>query len=174
MSRKYKFHNPKGIYFVSFATCFWVDVFTRQCYFSILEESLQYCREVKNMLVYAYCFMPNHVHLIFQAANENPSDLMRDYKSFTAKRILKELKTNPKESRKQWILGLLAKNQPRQLWQHHNHPIELWSNGVIQQKIHYIHMNPVKTGFVTVPEDWKYSSAKNYTGKTDFPLLIDI
>ena len=142
MSRKYKFHNPKGIYFVSFATCFWVDVFTRQCYFSILEESLQYCREVKNMRVYAYCFMTNHVHLIFRAANENPSDLMRDYKSFTAKRILKEIKTNPKESRKQWILGLLAKNQPRQLWQHHNHPIELWSNGVIQQKIHYIHMNP--------------------------------
>jgi hypothetical protein len=39
MSRKYKFRNPEAAYFVSFATCFWIDVFTRQCYFSILEES---------------------------------------------------------------------------------------------------------------------------------------
>lgn len=49
-----------------------------------------------------------------------------------------------------------------QLWQQHNKPIELWSDKVIQQKIGYIHSNPVKSGFVTDPVDWKYSSARNY------------
>jgi hypothetical protein len=46
--------------------------------------------------------------------------------------------------------------------EHHNQPIELWSEKVIKQKIDYIHNNPVETGFVTDPIDWKYSSARNY------------
>ncbi|REH46441.1 hypothetical protein C7448_108112 [Tenacibaculum gallaicum] len=49
-----------------------------------------------------------------------------------------------------------------QLWQQHNKPIELWSEKVIQQKIDYIHNNPVESGFVKAPIDWKYSSARNY------------
>ena len=49
-----------------------------------------------------------------------------------------------------------------QFWQHHNKPIELWTDKVIQQKIDYIHKNPVVSGFVTDPVDWKYSGAKNY------------
>ena len=52
--------------------------------------------------------------------------------------------------------------QKRQFWQQHNKPIELWTDKVIQQKIEYIHNNPVQSGFVTEPIDWKYSSARNY------------
>jgi hypothetical protein len=29
MSRKYKFHNPDGVYFITFAVQGWVDVFIR-------------------------------------------------------------------------------------------------------------------------------------------------
>ena len=61
MSRKYKFHNKTGTYFVSFATVYWIDVFTRQIYFSALEESISYCRSKKGMEVFDYCFMPSHV-----------------------------------------------------------------------------------------------------------------
>ena len=67
MSRKYKFKNPIAAYFVSFATVYWIDVFTRQVYFSILEESITYCREEKGMEVFAFCFMPSHVHIIFRS-----------------------------------------------------------------------------------------------------------
>ncbi|MEM9339178.1 MAG: transposase, partial [Bacteroidota bacterium] len=52
----------------------------------------------------------------------------------------------------------------RQFWQHHNKPIELWSPEVIDQKVNYIHMNPVESGFVFEPEYWKYSSAVDYAG----------
>ena len=72
MSRKYKFKNPTAAYFVSFATVYWIDVFTRQVYFSILEESITYCREEKGMEVFAYCFMPSHVHIIFRSDFEDP------------------------------------------------------------------------------------------------------
>ena len=47
MSRKYKFNNPTAAYFVSFATVYWIDVFTRQTYFNVLEESINYCKAEK-------------------------------------------------------------------------------------------------------------------------------
>lgn len=71
MSRKYKFHNESGAYFISFATVYWLDVFTRQVYFNVLEESIDYCKAEKGMEVFAYCFMPSHVHLIFRSSNED-------------------------------------------------------------------------------------------------------
>jgi len=52
----------------------------------------------------------------------------------------------------------------RQFWQQHNKPIELWSSHVIEQKLNYIHMNPVVSGFVNEPEYWKYSSVMDYAG----------
>lgn len=58
-----------------------------------------------------------------------------------------------------------------QFWQHHSNPIELWSEKVIKQKISYIHYNPVESGFVNQPSDWKYSSASNYE---DMSGIIEI
>jgi hypothetical protein len=58
MSRKYKFQNPSAAYFISFATVYWIDVFTLQRYFSILKERIAHCRANKGMEVFAYCFMP--------------------------------------------------------------------------------------------------------------------
>lgn len=52
----------------------------------------------------------------------------------------------------------------RQFWQHNNKPIELWSPAVIDQKVEYIHNNPVEAGFVKGPWHWKYSSAIDYSG----------
>jgi REP element-mobilizing transposase RayT len=169
MSRKYKFKNPTAAYFVSFATVFWIDVFTRQDYFSILEESITHCRKEKGMEVFAYCFMPSDVHLVFRSKHEEPSGLLRDFKGFTARKIIKAIEGNQQESRKEWLLWMFERAGKKnsnvsknQLWQQHNKPIELWSGKVIKQKIDYIHMNPVEQGFVTNPIDWKYSSARNY------------
>tara|TARA_R110000868_G_scaffold19310_4_gene83194 strand:- start:680 stop:1222 length:543 start_codon:yes stop_codon:yes gene_type:complete len=169
MSRKYKFHNKQGAYFVSFATVYWLDIFVRQIYFSVLEESISYCRAEKGMEVYAYCFMPSHVHLIFRSLNDDPSGLIRDIKGFTARKLIKAIEENPKESRKDYLLWMMKRAGKKnsnikkyQFWQQHNKPIELWSDKVIQQKINYIHNNPVEAGFVTNPIDWKYSSARNY------------
>lgn len=180
MSRKYKFHNKQGAYFISFATVYWLDIFTRQIYFNVLEESINYCRKEKGMEVFAYCFMPSHVHLIFRSANEDPSGLVRDFKGFTTRELIKTIENNPQESRKEWLLWMMKqagnKNsnvKQRQFWQQHNKPIELWSDKDIQQKIDYVHNNPVEMGFVTNPIDWKYSSARNYQ-EDQTVLEIDI
>lgn len=179
MSRKYKFQNPTAAYFVSFATVYWLDVFTRQEYFSTLEEAVNYCRAEKGMEVFAYCFMPSHVHFVFRSGKEDPSGLLRDFKGFTAKKLIKAIEDNPQESRKEWLLWMMERAGKRksnvgkrQFWQQHNKPIELWSGKVIKQKIDYIHNNPVEQGFVTNPIDWKYSSARNYA-EDETVLKID-
>lgn len=101
MSRNYKFHNKEGAYFVSFATVNWIDVFTRRAYFEILEQSVTFCRKEKGMEVYAYCFMPSHVHFIFSSANEDPSGVLRDFKRDTSKQLVKAIEHNSQESRRE-------------------------------------------------------------------------
>lgn len=115
--------------------------------------------------------MPSHIHFIFRAKYGDPSSLLGRIKEFTSKKIRAEINANPFESRKEWILRMMesagkkSSNVSRwQLWQHHNQPIELWSPEVIDQKMIYIHLNPVKAGYVSEPWHWKYSSAINFNG----------
>ena len=91
MSRKYKFAEKDGAYFVSFATVYWIDVFTRIDYFDTIIESLDYCRKNKGMEIYGYCIMPSHIHLIFRSGNGKPSELIRDFKGFTSRNLLKTI-----------------------------------------------------------------------------------
>ena len=106
MSRKYKFNDKNGVYFISFATVYWIDVFVRDCYFETMISALNYCRENKGMKIYGYCIMPSHVHLLFQIEGKNPSDVILDLKTFTSKALLKQIAENPQESRKEWLLWM--------------------------------------------------------------------
>ena len=181
MSRKYKFQNPTAAYFASFATVYWIDVFVRQEYFNILAGSIDYCRARKGMELYAYCIMASHVHLIFRDTNENPTALLRDFKKHTAKKLINAIKESQQESRKEWLLWMFERAGKKkgnvskyQFWQHHNKPIELWSTTVIKQKIDYVHNNPVASGFVNEPIEWKYSSARNFVGDQTILKIDDI
>jgi len=173
MSRNYKFHNPDGVYFVSFAVIEWLDVFTRNDYKNIVVDSLRYCQQEKGMEIFAWCIMTNHVHLIFRSSGkQKPELLLGDLKRFTSKAIVKAIIDNPVESRKEFLLEQFQKAGEEtsnvdkyQFWRHDNKPIELWSNKVIDEKINYIHNNPVEEGFVFKPEDYLYSSAADYAGE---------
>jgi REP element-mobilizing transposase RayT len=173
MSRNYKFHNPEGVYFVSFAVVEWLDVFTRNEYKDIIIESLQYCQKGKGMEIFAWCIMTNHMHLIFRSTkDQKPELLLGDFKRFTRKAIVNAIQDNPRESRREWLLKQFEKSGNKssnvkkyQFWRHDNKPIELWSNKVIDEKISYIHNNPVEEGLVYHPEDYVYSSARDYCGE---------
>lgn len=173
MSRNYKFRNPDGLYFVSFAVVEWLDVFTRNEYKNILVDSLQFCIKEKGMEIIAWCIMTNHMHLIFRSIkSQKPELLLGDFKRFTSKAIVKAITESPRESRKEVLLeqflkaGKKSSNVTKyQFWRHDNKPIELWSNNVIFQKINYIHQNPVVEGYVFRAEDYIYSSAIDYSGE---------
>ncbi len=171
MSRKHKFHNKEGLYFVSFATVYWLDVFVRDEYFETIRKSLYFCIKNKGMQLYAYCIMTSHIHLIFAAKESNPGDLLRDFKTYTSKQLQNQIAEHMQESRREWLVWMMQRAGKKnsnvkngQFWQQHNKPIELWSSDVIDQKLAYIHNNPVVAGFVSEPEHWKYSSAIDYCG----------
>lgn len=131
MSRNYKFHNPEGLYFVSFAVVEWLDVFTRNEYKDILLQSLSYCQKEKGMEIIAWCIMTNHVHLVFRSVKgQHPSLLLGDFKRFTSKAVVKAIQENPRESRKEFLMEQFkiaaAKSsnvKKYQFWRHDNKPI---------------------------------------------------
>lgn len=178
MSRKYKFHDSRIPHFVSFAAVHWIDLFIRRMYFDVVTDSLAHCIENKGLILNAWCIMTNHVHLIIRSESNELSDIMRDLKKFTSKKLVRTIKQNTQESRKTWQLRAFrqagkanSNNKTNQVWQQHNHPIVLSTNEMINQRLNYLHMNPVKAGFVDQPQDWLYSSAKNYCGQ---PGMLDL
>src|ERR1700761_3166257 len=180
MSRNYKFLNSEGLYFISFSTVYWVDVFVRRVYFDCLIENLNYCVTNKGMEIYAWCIMPSHVHLVFRSNIQKPEELMRDFKSHTSKQLIELIENNLQESRREWLLKSFKKaaetnsnNTKNQFWQQDNHPIELWSPKVIEQKIGYTHNNPVEAGFVEDAHEYLYSSARDYCGIKGLVNIID-
>lgn len=182
MSRNYKFRNSEGIYFISFATVYWIDVFIRPNYKNILLESIEYCQKEKGLQVYAWVIMSSHVHMIIASNKDKLPDVIRDLKKFSSKAIINEISESPRESRKEWMLWMFKRagkknsnNTHYQFWQQHNKPIELCNPKITKQKLNYLHNNPVEEGFVINPEDYKYSSAVDYAGAQgliDIELLI--
>jgi len=177
-SENYTIEDQHATYFLTFTITDWIDVFTRPEYNSFITEGLTYCREKKGLKLYAWCLMSNHLHLLCRT--EPPfklSDCIRDYKQFNAKRILETIQTIP-ESRKEWMLyrfEYAGKFDNRitkyRFWQDTNHPILIDSETKLNQRLNYIHENPVKRNIVEKAEDYLYSSARNYAGLS---ALIDI
>jgi len=113
--------------------------------------------------------MTSHVHMIIGTRKEKMQDIVRDLKKYTSKAIINAIKENPTESRKEWMLWMIERagkkngnNKKYQFWQQHNMPIELSDNKIIDQKLNYLHENPVAEGFVNEAHEYKYSSAIDY------------
>jgi REP element-mobilizing transposase RayT len=178
MGEAYKFYNPDGIYFVTSAVVQWVNLFTRPRYKDILLDSLAYCQSHKGLNLHAYCIMTNHIHLIVSRNGKDElSAIMRDFKKFTSRQCFEAMGQGG-ESREAWLSWIFKSagryrktNKNVQIWQHSNHPVELTNNEMIEQRLNYLHQNPVKAGFVDAPEDWLYSSARDYAGA---PGLIEV
>jgi len=170
MAQEYKIHDQSAAHFLTFQVVQWVDIFTKQVYRDIVIDSFKYCQKNKGLELYAYVIMSNHVHLIARSLNDALSDLIRDIKRHTSRQML-DLFQQDFESRRKWmelVFKYEAKgnshNNIYQLWTNENHPEELTSNKFFRQKLNYIHENPVRAGLIDHPEDYRYSSARNYAG----------
>ena len=82
----------EGIYFLTLTVEDWVDVFTRPAYRHILIDSLKYCQNEKGLIIYAWCLMSNHLHLIVASKEgHHLSEILRDFKKFTSKKIVQSI-----------------------------------------------------------------------------------
>jgi putative transposase len=167
--------NTDRPFFITLSIVGWIDVFTRAEYCEEIIKNLEYCRKHKGLKIYAYCIMSSHIYLIVAHDGAKLPDIIRDFKSFTAKQIIQSIINNPTESRKEWLLYLFkffaaqqSQNSEYHFWQKTNHPTELITAPVFEQKVDYIHNNPVSSGLVTEATTYKYSSAC-----FDSPLVVD-
>jgi REP element-mobilizing transposase RayT len=153
----------------------WIDVFTRKNFKFALIDALEYCQKEKGLAIYGYCIMSSHIHLIVRSEGQNSlSDILRDFKKFTSKEIIKQI-INESESRKGWMLEYFKKAQGKsgfKFWKDGNHLEMITSNKFFDEKLEYIHNNPVKEMIVERPEDYLFSSARNYAGLSNFLEVI--
>jgi REP element-mobilizing transposase RayT len=176
MSTGYKILEKESMYFLTFQVVGWVDIFTRKVYRDIAIENLKYCQQQKGLNLFAFVIMSNHIHLLAQSEHGNLSGFIRDYKSYTSKKF-SEVVYSDVESRRDWMKMVFEyhakfKNkQEHQIWTNDNHAELIYSQKFIEQKLNYIHENPVRSGIVTKAEDYLYSSARNYA---DLESVIDV
>lgn len=180
MSSKYKVYDNLIPHFVTFTVVGWVDALSREAYKEIICKSLLFCRDEKGMLLHAWVIMSNHIHLIISSAKEETiGNIVRDFKKFTSKQIIRTIEENPGESRKVWMVNMFRyvgehnnSNKEYQFWQQEYHPIALNTPEKTAQRLKYLHDNPVRAGIVWFPEQYKYSSAIDYY--QDKPGLLPI
>ena len=169
----------KELYFTTSTVIDWMDVFTRPVYKHIVIDSLKYCQKQKGLEIYAWVLMTNNLHMIVgldnvQTNSQSPSqigDVLRDFKKFTSKGLVKAIEQNQQESRKAWLIDRCAfrgandcKVKNYKFWQDGNYVETIHSYDFYKEKLNYIHMNPVRQEIVERPEDYLYSSARNYSG----------
>ena len=139
------------VYFVTFTIKGWYYFFDRHSRFKILEDSFVYCQKHKNLKVYSFVFMLNHLHFIGSA--DDLGAVIRDMKTFLSKAFKKNiLATEPN------VLKIFEKDEEYSFWQNSNCPKIIETDHFLQQKLDYIHYNPVRKQYVHYPEDWRWSS----------------
>ncbi|WP_143961264.1 REP-associated tyrosine transposase [Litoribacter populi] len=164
MAFSYSIKDQSAVHFVTFTVHQWADVFTRQVYVEILLESIKYCQIHKGLNVYAWVVMTNHCHLVISSSKTPLSDIIRDLKKHTAKKIVQAIRNNEKESRRKWLLWLLTKDNHIWFWEEGYHGEEIITRKFMDSKINYIHMNPVRAGIVEKEEEYLYSSCGEFYG----------
>lgn len=163
MRSRYKIYENDDTHFLTATIKDWIPVFTHPEACQIIIDSLAFCREHNGLQLYAYVIMDNHIHLIARAPGLN--NTIQSFKRHTAKQIL----TMAKKTGREWLINHFAfhtkthkTESEHQVWQEGAHPQLIQGDKMLNQKIDYIHNNPVERGWVDTPEHWRYSSARNY------------
>lgn len=178
MSTKYKATIKGKAYFITITAVNWVDIFTRLEQRNVIVNALNYCVKQKGLEIYAFCIMPSHIHLLCRSQDDEVlANIMRDFKKFTAKKIIETIKTE-KESRRDWLLEMfkdsckhLKRKQTYKVWQNGYHAEIAESEWFVYRKLNYIHNNPVVDKIVDKPWEYVFSSARNYA---DMEGLVDV
>lgn len=168
MSEKYKVVDHGKPNFITLTLIGWVDLFIRPVYTHIIDESLNFCIKSKGLVVHAYVYMTSHLHLIVSSQKEDINAIIRDFKKHTSKKLIEAIKEHP-ESRREWLLNKFAfeakrvkRNSKYKLWKDGFHPVILDTHKKWEQRVNYIHYNPVDAQFVYHERDWRNSSYAAY------------
>ncbi len=160
---RYQVCDPDAPHFFTCTVLNWIPVFTRPETAGILLEALQHRQEKHDWRLYGYVILENHCHFVAQAPKLD--EQIARFKSYTARKIIDYLQEHRVARILDQLRALKKSHKVEsefQFWEEGSHPQILFTEDVLRQKLEYIHYNPVKRGYVDLPEHWRYSSARNY------------
>jgi len=172
LPKRFRVHEGCYPHFITSVVTYWIPVFCREDYFAILADSLTFCVEQKGLLIHGYTLMPNHHHLLCSQEEGLLPEAIRDMKGYTSRQIAQKLRQDGRET---WLRAMTRKAEGAEqinVWQEEFHPEQVYSQDFFEQKLAYIHENPVRAGFVNNPADWKYSSAGFYYNDGPSPVPV--
>ncbi len=168
MSERYKVRDQEENYFITMTIVQWVDLFTRDRYMHIAEDSLNYCIKEKGLIVFAYVIMPSHIHMIVGTSGQPINNIIRDFKKYTSKAFIEAIQDSG-ESRAEWLLNTFSfhaqkskRHKSFKVWKDGFHPKIMDRVEKLEATFNYIHYNPVAAGYVKNEQDWIHSSASAY------------
>ena len=151
-------------------------IFTSPSFIIPILDSLNFYRYQHQCKLFGYVIMPDHLHLLLSSIGKAQviSNFMRDFKRFTSGRISRQAELEGKED---WTKifqesGERSQRAWKQVWQESFWEEMIYTERFMRQKLNYIHRNPVRAGMVSAPEDFPYSSYRNY--EFDDATLIEI
>src|SRR5690606_11384025 len=137
---RYGIDDPQATHFLTCTIANWLPVFTRPATVNIILDSLRYLQSQRGMTIYGYVILENHMHFIAES-----EDLGRDvmnFKSYTAKQIVKcllELRAGTILKQMKFYKKRGKADRDYQVWQEGSHPQELLNLDMLRQKLEYIH-----------------------------------
>ena len=161
-----KGNQRQGLHFVTLNVAGWIDVFTNYEYCDIVINSLNFCIQNKNLVVYEYVIMSNRILMIVESKKGHLSKVLRDFRGHAARQIFKAISENPEEKRKEWMMrqfqffsNRYQNDEEHHFWQFGNNPVALNNSELLQQKAAQVINTPVAEKKVAKPQYYIYSSA---------------
>ena len=139
----------------------WKHLLKPEKYKEIIISSLEFLVKEQRIVVYAFCIMSSHIHVIWQVKQGyKPKDIQLAFMKYTAQMIIKDLRNNHKEVLEKCLVKAIDRKY--QVWERNALSVALWTQAVFKQKLQYIHANPVVAGLCGFAEDYKFLSAAFY------------
>jgi REP element-mobilizing transposase RayT len=175
---RYRIVKGIAVYYVTFTVVDWLPVFIDDTSCKIITESLNFCIRNKSLGVNAYVIMPTHLHAMLFDTQFDPDRLkhtLDDMRKFTGRQLVDHAARHLPKVYAAVFQEQAGKDRQHRFWQPTRHPVGIFSESFWKQKVDYLHYNPCRKGLVTLPEDWRFSSARHWsTGKTGDVQLSDI
>jgi len=152
-----------------------LPIFQTDAIKKIVCDAFDEARKSAGILVFAYVLMLDHTHVLTDTAREM-KEVLRYLNGVSAKRLINHLKENGHESSLAKLrIQDRGKNHKYSVYEHHPNALRITGEDSLIQKANYIHLNPVRAGLVAHPDEYLYSSSRQWHGRPleNEPLITD-
>ena len=157
-------HIPDHLYFITASIVGWKPLFSEPEFAEIVLNSLDWLRREKRMSLFAFVLMPTHLHAIVLPLDRSIDNLLQNFGSFTAHKILKKLQEEDRKDQLDYFHARRRDNSiEHSIWQDIQAK-NIYTEKFLLQKMEYIHQNPVAKDWNLVQDraEYPYSSACFY------------